>query len=183
MSSSLENHQVLTLPITTALGSLATVCLSAFLLLAPLLDFVGVSSPIAYVLFTIFFLPVVVVLFLSLIAYLYFMQRHPTSFDFSVSRILPTFAVSDGTVPVRVQLGSSGEMKGMILREHFPKGWKLVLASPPPSSLDNVDGMARWIIKPNEKPAMISYLLQLPQDAKNGEFYDFRGWDVKTGFT
>ncbi len=66
-------------------------------------------------------------------------------------------------------------MKGMILREHFPKGWKLLQASPPPSSLDNVDGMARWIIKPDERPAVISYLVQVPKDVDSNVSYKFSG--------
>ena len=120
-------------------------------------------------------LPIFVVLCLALIVYFFFMQRHPTAYNFSSSRILPTFAVPDGILPIRVRLESSGEMKGLILREHFPKGWKLIQSSPPPSSLDNVDGIARWIIKPGEKPSMISYLLQLPLGVDAAQSYRFLG--------
>ncbi len=103
------------------------------------------------------------------------MQRHPTTYVFSASRVLPTFAVADGNIPVRIRLDAAGEMKGMILREHFPRGWKLLQASPPPSSLDNIEGMARWIIKPDERPSVISYLVQVPKDADINVAYDFSG--------
>lgn len=113
--------------------------------------------------------------FVGLGTYLYFMQRNPAAFDFSVSRVLPSFAVPGGTLPVRIRLDTSGEMKGMILRERFPEGWKLNQASPPPSSLDNVDGIVRWIIKPDTQPAVISYLLHVPIDLEENEQFTFSG--------
>ena len=105
----------------------------------------------------------------------FFMQRDPTTYRFSATRIVPTFVVPEGILPIRVRLEVSGEVKGLILRENFPKGWKLIQSSPPPSSLDNVDGMVRWIIKPNERPATISYLVQVPADVENSGNHNFRG--------
>jgi len=111
----------------------------------------------------------------GLATYLYFMQRNPASYDFSVSRVLPSFAVPDGTLPVRIRLNTTGKMNGMILRERFPRGWKLNQSSPPPSSLDNVDGVVRWIIKPDSQPPVISYLLNVPSDLEGNERFGFSG--------
>ena len=120
-------------------------------------------------------LPLIIIISLALTVYFFFMQRHPTAYEFSAMRILPSFAVADGAIPVRIRLEATGEMKGMIIREHFPQGWKLLQASPPPSSLDNIEGIARWIIKPDEKPAVISYLVQVPKDADSNISYKYSG--------
>ena len=66
-------------------------------------------------------------------------------------------------------------MKGFILREHFPPGWKLIEASPPPSSLDNEEGTARWIVKPGEERRLIAYLLRVDADAELGKQARFTG--------
>lgn len=120
-------------------------------------------------------LPIFIVFALILFVYFYFLQSQPATYEFSAIRVLPTFAVSDGTLPVRVRLSASGDIKGMILREHFPQGWKLLQASPPPSSLDNVEGMVRWILKPDERPPVISYLMQVPVDLSVSQDYEFTG--------
>jgi transcriptional regulator with XRE-family HTH domain len=108
-------------------------------------------------------------------AFFYFGQQRPVDYEITSVRVLPSFAVSDGTLPVRVRLQTSGEMKGVILREHFPQGWKLIQASPPPSSLDNVEGIVRWILKPDEKPMVISYLIQVPASLVPSQRFDFSG--------
>lgn len=120
-------------------------------------------------------LPVFIALVFFGIVYFYYLHRQPTTYAFSATRVLPTFAVPDGTLPVRIRLDVSGELKGMILREHFPQGWQLLQASPPPSSLDNVEGMVRWIIKPGERPPVISYLMQVPADLVKSPDYEFTG--------
>lgn len=122
------------------------------------------------------FLPMVVVGFLLLIAVVYYLrQNQPLDYEFSAARVLPAYAVPDGMLPVRIRLHSSGELKGVILREHFPKGWTLLQASPPPSSLDNVEGTVRWILKPDERPAVISYLVQVPAGLEANGSYSFEG--------
>jgi hypothetical protein len=70
---------------------------------------------------------------------------------------------------------SDGPVKGFILREHFPEGWKLVEASPPPSSLDNEEGMARWIVKPGENRSSVVYRIQVADDAEIGQTASFSG--------
>lgn len=88
-------------------------------------------------------------------------------------RLLPNYAAPGTIIPVRLRLQTEGEPTGFIVRERFPRGWKLVEASPPPSSLDNVDGIARWIVKPDTRPDVIAYRVQVgsvkPEDSQ-GKF-------------
>ena len=91
------------------------------------------------------------------------------------SRILPPQTAPGGILPVRVRLDPDPETKGYILREHFPPGWKLVEANPPASSLNNEEGTARWIVKPDEARHMIVYLLRVATEAKLGETGHFSG--------
>jgi len=121
-------------------------------------------------------LPVLVVVLLIILAAIYYIQqKQPLDYEFSANRVLPSHAVPDGILPVRIRLHSSGDLKGVILREHFPKGWTLLQASPPPSSLDNVEGTVRWILKPDERPAVISYLLQVPAGLEADRIFSFEG--------
>ncbi|PLY00623.1 MAG: XRE family transcriptional regulator [Desulfuromonas sp.] len=117
----------------------------------------------------------IILLCLSVGAYYYFMYESPADYAFSANRVLPSYAVPDGKFPVRVRLESTGDIKGMILREQFPEGWKLLQSSPPPSSLDNVNGTVRWIIKPDSKPDTISYLLDVPAAVDDSRQYRFVG--------
>ena len=91
------------------------------------------------------------------------------------SRSLPNYAAPGSIIPVQIHLEAVAEMQGVILRERFPRGWKLIEASPPASSLDNVEGVARWIIKPNEGQRPISYLLKVDEKAEIGSTGGFNG--------
>ncbi|RMF47803.1 MAG: hypothetical protein D6751_01880, partial [Deltaproteobacteria bacterium] len=71
--------------------------------------------------------------------------------------------------------------RGFILREHFPVGWKLIEASPPASSLDNVNGTARWIIKPGEERKRIVYLIRVDDKAVLDTSVRFSGEVVLKG--
>jgi transcriptional regulator with XRE-family HTH domain len=107
--------------------------------------------------------------------YLYFQYRSIPQETLKAERILPGFAAPESVTPVQVLLESAAETKGFILREHFPRGWKLIEASPPASSLDNEEGTARWIVKPGEVRHRISYLLKVDPEAKAGEEGVFAG--------
>jgi len=66
-------------------------------------------------------------------------------------------------------------MRGFILREHFPPGWKLIEASPPASSLDNEEGTVRWMVKPGENRTVITYLLRVDPRQTLGTVSQFQG--------
>jgi transcriptional regulator with XRE-family HTH domain len=89
-------------------------------------------------------------------------------------RLLPVYAAPLTVIPVRLHLEAAKSVDGLVLRENFPTGWQLVEASPPPSSLDNVNGMARWIVQQGGVPLQISYLLRVGSQSVSG-LVPFRG--------
>lgn len=90
-------------------------------------------------------------------------------------RILPANAAPGSRVLVRIKLASDKPLKGMILREEFPKGWKLVEADPPASSVDNLEGGARWIFRNPGLETQISYRLEVAKDAEMGRQVQLKG--------
>lgn len=101
-------------------------------------------------------------LLIVIIAVWAFLSRQvPAPVKVTASRILPAFAAPATAIPVQVRLERQSEAGGFIVRENFPSGWQLVEASPPPSSLDNVQGIARWIIKAGDQPESIVYLVRV----------------------
>jgi len=79
----------------------------------------------------------------------------------TAERILPDFAGPGSSIPIQISLTHRANNVGIILREHFPKGWKIVQADPPASSLDNVNGISRWIIKAGDDRDRVVYLVQV----------------------
>lgn len=95
--------------------------------------------------------------------------------DFTASRTLPRYAAPGMIIPVRLRLNVDDATKRYIIREHFPPGWELIEASPPASSIDNQDGMARWIVKQGEQRALITYLVRVDARSPLGMIARFRG--------
>ena len=113
---------------------------------------------------------------LGIAALAFFIQRnsyHPPQLD--VRRLVSPYAAPGSRVLVRVEVSSDKPLKGMILREDFPRGWTLVQADPPASSLDNVEGMVRWIFRNPPQPLLVSYLLEVPIETEPGTKVDFSG--------
>ncbi|MDF1579754.1 MAG: helix-turn-helix transcriptional regulator [Desulfuromonadales bacterium] len=118
-----------------------------------------------------------IIFFLFLFVFYYFFQEPAITFvpEINAWRILPTYAAPGAVVPVRITLAVDASTGGFIVREHFPVGWKLIEASPPASSLDNVEGMARWIVKAGDVPPVISYLIRVNSVATSGNKGIFKG--------
>jgi transcriptional regulator with XRE-family HTH domain len=95
--------------------------------------------------------------------------------DFTTSRTLPRYAAPGMIIPVRLRLNVDDATKRYIIREHFPSGWEVIEASPPASSIDNQDGMARWIVKQGEESALIVYLVRVDARSPMGMIARFRG--------
>ena len=96
--------------------------------------------------------------------------------EVTARRLLPNYAAPGGTIPVQIALTYRTEEGGVILKEYFPKGWKIVQADPPASSLDNVNGVARWIIKGgDERRKRVVYLLDVAAAPGAGEVASFTG--------
>lgn len=123
------------------------------------------------------FLPLlgVLVVLVAVAVYLSYHHQEPPGPVMVAQRVLPGFAAPGGIIPVRVRLDTAAETKGFILREHFPHGWKLIEANPPPSSLNNEDGTARWIVKPGETRPAIVYLVRVAGTAKMESIASFSG--------
>lgn len=120
------------------------------------------------------------VLFLLLLAGLiatgsFFTTPAPQLALVTAERLLPNFAAPGSTIPVQINLTHRAQSGGIILREYFPKNWKIVQASPPASSLDNIHGVARWIIKAGDERDRVVYLVQVGHTAEPGSEGAFWG--------
>ena len=104
-----------------------------------------------------------------------FSEAPPTPAAVTADRILPDFAAPGSSIPVQIHLTHRSQRGGVIVREYFPKGWKIVQANPPASSLDNVNGVARWIIKAGDDRARIVYLVQVDPVARSSSEESFQG--------
>lgn len=115
-----------------------------------------------------------VVVSLALLAVLWHSQRQALPVPVTAERLLPPHAAPRSDLPVRLLLTRRGEEGGFIVKEYLPRGWKLLQADPPPSSLDNETGMVRWIIKAGDERERIVYLAQ-PPAAQVGSVAVFQG--------
>lgn len=113
----------------------------------------------------------------AVIAFLVFRrtQSSPVHISLTAQRLLPPHGAPGNVVPVRVRIDTEGEPRGFILREHFPRGWKLIESSPPASSLDNEEGTVRWMVKPGENRTVITYLLRVDSRQSLGSISQIQG--------
>ncbi|TYO98769.1 transcriptional regulator with XRE-family HTH domain [Geothermobacter ehrlichii] len=118
---------------------------------------------------------------LSAVGLFFLMGRQPDRVRILAFRLLPRYAAPGSVIPVRVAIDRKLDGRGYILREHFPRGWKLIEANPPASSLDNINGTARWIVKPGEKRERIVYLLRVVADSAVNSTVKFGGEVVIKG--
>jgi transcriptional regulator with XRE-family HTH domain len=102
-------------------------------------------------------------------------RTSPTPATVTAERILSAYAGPGSVVPVQVSLTHRASNSGIIFREYFPKGWKIIQANPPTSSLDNVNGVARWIIKAGDNRDRVVYLVQVDPLAKPDSESRFQG--------
>ncbi len=93
----------------------------------------------------------------------------------TAQRLLPVHAAPGSTIPIIVELTSRSSGDGFILREFFPKGWTLVQSNPPASSLDNINGVARWIVKAGDQLERIVYLVKVNMEAELDDQQVFQG--------
>jgi len=119
--------------------------------------------------------PMIALLVLLIAGGLLMIGRQPTQDRILGQRYLPIFAAPGAVIPVWIDIESTMLHKGYIIREKFPNGWKLIEASPPPSSLDNVEGVARWIVKPGEDRLKVAYLVKVGGKETMGGNQNFFG--------
>ena len=102
-------------------------------------------------------------------------RQSPPPASITAERVLPHFAAPGSDIPVQVKLTQRAGDSGFILREYLPKGWKLLQANPPASSVDNDNGIVRWIIKVDDARDRIVYLVQVGGMAAAGSYGIFQG--------
>jgi transcriptional regulator with XRE-family HTH domain len=107
--------------------------------------------------------------------YLYYGRSTIPPAAVTAERLLPAFACPGSVIPVQVTLTPRTDNSGIIIREYFPKGWKIIEADPPASSLDNVNGVARWIVKAGDESDRIVYLVKVAPQAKIDSEAGFQG--------
>jgi len=116
-------------------------------------------------------LPVGVVL---VVVTMFFWPDQPLRPAVTATRLLPVYSATKSVIPVRLHIQVEKDVDALVVREDFPAGWQLVEGSPPPSSLDNVGGTARWIVQQVEPEMQISYLLRVGTEPDAG-MVPFRG--------
>ncbi len=107
-------------------------------------------------------------LLLVIVTWLSLSRQAPVVVTVNATRVLPAFAAPGAAIPVQVRLTHQEESRGFILRESFPENWQLLAAYPPPSSLDNVHGVVRWIVKAGDQLERIVYLVEVADSASTG---------------
>ncbi len=127
------------------------------------------KSPFAW-LFVAILLTIAIFVISSLVS-----QSPPPPVAVTAERLLPVYAAPGSTIPVQIRLTHRTQSGGVILREYFPAGWKIIQANPPASSLDNVHGVARWIIKAGEDQDRVVYLVQVDPEAILDSEQGFQG--------
>ncbi|MBE0501001.1 MAG: helix-turn-helix transcriptional regulator [Desulfuromonadales bacterium] len=123
----------------------------------------------------IYFIFAVVTLLLTLGLLFILRQSADVTYQLSVQRLLPPHTSLATKLPVTVSIDLVGAVEGMVLREDFSKGFKLVEATPPPSSLDNEFGSARWILRDLSESVRINYLLEPDLEFKIDDSLVFQG--------
>jgi len=116
-----------------------------------------------------------VALMVLLLVFIRQADRSPAPATVTAERVLPNYAAPGAAIPVQLRLTQRADESGFILREYLPKGWKLLQSSPPASSLDNDNGMVRWIIKAGDTRESIAYLVQVDRLARKGSDGIFQG--------
>lgn len=130
---------------------------------------------------SIWLLPAILGLVLLIGAGLYLIGRQPVQNRVLGERTLPIFAAPGAVIPVWIDVDPQLRNQGYIIREKFPSGWKLIEATPPASSLDNIEGVARWIIKPGESRLKVAYLVKVGDQEEIGKNCQFFGEIVAKG--
>jgi len=121
------------------------------------------------------FLPWIMLLVVMIGIVLIYLPKEQPEVRVLAQRRLPHFAAPGSIIPVWIEVDQELAGTGFIIRERFPSGWELLEANPPASSLDNVEGVARWIIKPGEDRLKVDYLLKVASGAPLGQHADFSG--------
>ena len=82
-------------------------------------------------------------------------------------RIVPTYAAPGSQILVKVEISSEKALKGMILKEQFAPGWRLIDAEPAAASVSSQAQGARWIFRRPPATLTVYYMLETAADVSN----------------
>ena len=122
-------------------------------------------------------LPLLAVVAIIFVGLSYFVLRPApeATVILQAKRIVPPYAAPSSQILIRVNLSVDKPLKGMILKETFPAGWRLIEAQPVVSHIDSETGKARWIFRKPPQKITVYYLLQVPDSAKAGDNLTIHG--------
>jgi transcriptional regulator with XRE-family HTH domain len=103
---------------------------------------------------------------LIVLLFLFLQSSSPPVPVLQAKRVLPVFAAPGSRILVQVELSSEVPLKGMILKETFPEGWRLLESEPVVSHLDAETGVARWIFRKPPLKKRVFYILGVPDDLR-----------------
>ncbi len=115
------------------------------------------------------FSPLVVLGLFVLLLVWFFLPQRDVPFDpkLQAQRLLPLHVAPGHELLVQLVLSTEAPLKGMILKEEFPSGWKFISSEPEATSVDIAAGVARWIFRNPETPLHVYYRLGVPQDVQS----------------
>jgi transcriptional regulator with XRE-family HTH domain len=145
------------------------------ILLKPVDELAGSGHPVQKTAPVIWILLVFFALATLFVSLFFLAKAPPLPVLVTAERLLPDFAGPGSSIPIQISLTHRANNVGIILREHFPKGWKIVQANPPASSMDNVNGVARWIIKAGDDRDRVVYLVQVDSASRLDSEVRFQG--------
>lgn len=90
-------------------------------------------------------------------------------------RLLPAYAAPGSRILIQIELSSEKSLKGMILKEQIPPGWRLLESEPVVSHIDNAAGIARWIFRQPLSETRVFYILQVPDETDSSSDLTFEG--------
>ena len=114
-------------------------------------------------------IPAVVLGVLLLIWLLLPQPDAPFDPQLNAQRLLPLHVAPGHELLVQLVLSTEAPLKGMILKEEFPPGWKFISSEPEAASVDIAAGIARWIFRNPENPLHVYYRLGVPHDVQMGK--------------
>lgn len=123
--------------------------------------------------------PVIMAVVLALLAVTGFLLLRPHPGPPVAERVAPAFAAPAAIVPVQIKVERrDGAVRGYVVKERLPDGWKLVKASPQPAAGQVAPEEVKWLVPGGTGTFVISYTAQVPPQAATEQDVSFGGTTV-----
>ena len=103
----------------------------------------------------------VVAFLLIVVSWFLFQSQKTAGIVLHAERLQPRYAAPGSRILVRLQVTMGQALKGVIIKEQFPRNWKLIDAAPPASSVGKDAATARWMLRNPAPVETITYLLEV----------------------